>query len=362
MVRRLSLIRLGILIMSVVPLLADNGPAHQAAQTPPVKLGTSGGNVNDITHAFCCSGTLGSLVTKGGVGYILSNSHVLARVGQAAVGEDVSQPGLVDNGCRVFQVVADYSETAPLDGSSGSNVDAALAQVRPLQVDPLGTILDVGIPSSSPATPAVGMAVSKSGRTTGLTCAGIGSTNTTVRVQYQKNCGSGRKFTITYTNQVVVNSTSFSAGGDSGSLIVATNTAQPVALLYAGSSSSTIGNPIQDVISALGVSFVGGLGHAVSCTGSAAPAGSSRGASQAALDHAAAVKEAHIDDLMNTPAVQGVGVGVDDNGNAVIIIYTELGRPEGFIPDMIDGVRTQIVRSETFRAFDWVNEDLQQYE
>ena len=48
MVRRLSLILVGILVISMVPLFADNGPAHQAAQAPPVKLGTSGGNVNEL--------------------------------------------------------------------------------------------------------------------------------------------------------------------------------------------------------------------------------------------------------------------------------------------------------------------------
>lgn len=50
-------------------------------------------------------------------------------------------------------------------------------------------------------------------------------------------CGSGKKFLVTYTNQIVINSSTFSAGGDSGSLIVSnTNPScrQPVALLYAG--------------------------------------------------------------------------------------------------------------------------------
>lgn len=334
--------------------------ANQAPQAPPVKLGTSGGNVNDITRAFCCSGTLGSLVSKGGAGFILSNAHVLARVGQAVVGEDISQPGLIDNGCRVFQVVADYSETAPLNGSAGSNVDAALAAVRPGQVTSTGEIIGVGIPASATATPTVGRGVAKSGRTTGLTCATIGSINTTVNVQYQKNCGSGRKFTINYVNQVVINSTGFSAGGDSGSLILTSDAAEPVALLYAGSSTSTIGNPIQDVVVALGVSFVGGGAHAVTCPGAAPAAGTAGpGASQAGLDHAAAVKEAHVDELMSIPAVQGVGVGVDESGNAVIVVYSELGRPEGFIPDMLDGVRTQVVRTDQFRAFDWANEEVQ---
>jgi hypothetical protein len=332
--------------------------ANQAPQAFPVKLGTSGGNVNDATRAFCCSGTLGSLVTKGGTGYILSNAHVLSRVGQAVAGEDISQPGLIDNGCRVLQVVADYSETAPLNGSAGSNVDAALAQVRSGAVSATGEIIGVGIPANTTATPTVGRGVAKSGRTTGLTCSAISSVNTTVSVQYQKGCGSGKKFTVSYSNQVVINSTTFSAGGDSGSLIVTSDTAQPVALLYAGSSSSTIGNPIGDVVRALGVTFVGAGTHAVSCAGSGlAAGGSARGASQAALDHAASVKERHVDEIMSIPAVQGIGVGADDNGDAVIVVYTESGRPEGFIPDAIDGVRTQVVRTSRFEAFEWANED-----
>jgi hypothetical protein len=48
-------------------------------QTQNNNYGVSGGNVNDIGKAFCCSGTLGSLVAVGNTKYILSNNHVLAR-------------------------------------------------------------------------------------------------------------------------------------------------------------------------------------------------------------------------------------------------------------------------------------------
>ena len=97
---------------------ADSGAAHQAAQTVPVKLGTSGGNVKDISKAFCCSGTLGALVSRGGKSYVLSNNHVLARSGTAVAGEDVSQPGLIDNGCLPRTLVAHYSLAAPLGSSN----------------------------------------------------------------------------------------------------------------------------------------------------------------------------------------------------------------------------------------------------
>jgi len=222
--------------------LADGGANHQVRNQ---HFGVSGGNVNDHSSAFCCSGTLGSLVTINGTKYILSNNHVLARSDQAVAGEDVSQPGLIDNSCRIATLVADFTGAAPL----GSNVDAAVAQLRSGTMDSTGFIEDIGVPGSTIVNPSVGLSVAKSGRTTGFTTGTVSSINTSVSVQYQRGCNSGKKFTVAYTNQVVINSTTFSAGGDSGSLIVTNNASHnPVALLFAGSSSTTIGNPIGEVL------------------------------------------------------------------------------------------------------------------
>src|SRR5215813_9065375 len=71
-----------LIVLCCATLLFAND--NRLKQTLPVKLGTSGGNVNDITRRFCCSGTLGALVTRGGTDYVLSNNHVLARGDQAA--------------------------------------------------------------------------------------------------------------------------------------------------------------------------------------------------------------------------------------------------------------------------------------
>src|SRR4029079_2937284 len=166
-------------------------------------------------------------------------------------------------------IVADFTRAAAL----GSNVDAAVAQLRTGQMDSSGFIEDVGVPSSTIASPSVGLGVAKSGRTTGFTTGTIASINTSVNVQYTRDCGGGKKFVVSYTNQVVINSSTFSAGGDSGSLIVTNNASHnPVALLYAGSSTSTIGNPIGEVLTKLGAalgrtfSFVGSGGHAAPTT------------------------------------------------------------------------------------------------
>src|SRR4030095_17030054 len=237
---------------------ADGGANHQGRSS---FFGVSGGNVNDITKRFCCSGTLGALVTDGTTSYILSNNHVLGLSGKANVGDDISQPGRIDNNCQTPPIVADFTIAAPL---GTSNVDAAIAQLRPGAMDANGTILDIGIPSSVVMSPSVGLSVAKSGRTTGFTMGTIASINTSVNVQYQASCGQGKKFVVSYTNQVVINSSTFSAGGDSGSLIVTNDSNHnPVARLFAGSSTTTIANPIGDVLNQLSaalrrtVSFVG---------------------------------------------------------------------------------------------------------
>ncbi len=82
------------LIVFLAAGLAFGG--NTAQQTPPIKLGTSGSNVKDINSQFCCTGTLGSLVTKNGKQYILGNNHVLARSNAARIGEAIMQRGYGD--------------------------------------------------------------------------------------------------------------------------------------------------------------------------------------------------------------------------------------------------------------------------
>ena len=246
------------------------GSGHTAKQTPPIQLGTSGGNVNDIANGFCCSGTLGALVTKGGTQYILSNSHVFAgdvvsggngRVAQ--IGDDVNQPGLVDNSCSSSNtnIVADVSTLSTLyPPGSTPNVDCSIAQVRAGMVATNGSILEIGTISASTVAASVGQAVKKSGRTTGLTRGTIGALNATVTVGYEDEC-SGNAFNKTFTGQIIVSQrhSSFLNSGDSGSLMVEDVATNPraVGLLYAGSSTSAVANPIGDVLSHLGATMVG---------------------------------------------------------------------------------------------------------
>ena len=350
---RLALPVLALSILTIGPSMieADNGPNHRVRN---LNFGVSGGNVNDTTRRFCCSGTLGALLTAGTNQYILSNNHVMGLSGSAQSGQDISQPGLIDNNCQIHTVVADFTVAPPLS----SGVDAAIAQLRPGTDEQQGAIEDIGTISSVVRAPAVGLAVQKSGRTTGHTTGTIGSINTTVSVRYPKSCGGGGGTVHTSPNQVVINSSTFSAGGDSGSLIVSTGSCpQPVALLFAGSSSSTIGNPIGVVLARLttslgtAVSFVGGT-----CTAGATLEGLSfrQGLSDETIAFASAVKERRENDLFSRPGVIGVGVGSsDDNAfEAVIIVYVNM--TSGFsprLPRRIDGVRVKAVYTDTFVAY-----------
>jgi len=343
------------------PGSADSGANHRVRN---LNFGVSGGNVRDISRRFCCSGTLGALLTAAnGNQYILSNNHVLGLAGQATAGDDVSQPGLIDNNCQVATVVADFTTAVPLN----QNVDAAIAQLRAGTMDSTGEIEDIGIPSSLTATPAVGMAVIKSGRTTGFTQGTISSVNTSVSVRYPKSCGANGGTLFTFTNQVIIGSSTFSAGGDSGSVILTNNGHNPVALLFAGSSSATIGNPINEVLSKLSarlgspLTFVGTGGSSAASTFSADTALQpyTRGRSQVELPeqavlHAGQVLERHRDNLMNTPLVLGVGVGRSDESDtdAAIVVYvnkTAGARP--FLPQSLDGVKVRVELTDEFIAF-----------
>ena len=363
--------------------ISAGGPSvNQAAQSAPIKLGTSGGNANDHSAGFCCSGTLGALVTRGGTDFILSNNHVLARTDQAIAGEPINQPGLVDNNCDPATPVANFTQKVKLKNNPNNiaPADAALAQVIAGEVDPTGAILQLGTisgglaqpapPANTTVTPAIGMPVAKSGRTSGLTCDTIAAINVTVQVQYENSCGSTSTFLVTYDNQVEIDSTTFSAAGDSGSLIVNAQTAEPVALLFAGDNTSTLANPIQAVLTALAdpkdptvlPTFVGGATHTVSaCTGTFNRASgtavnlvkSFSRPTDEEIDRAATAKKNHVAALMTDPAIIGVGVGTGEApGEASIIVFADETKSHRPIPPTLDGVKTKVKNVERFHAFD----------
>ena len=97
----ISTILCSLLLFAAFTLAYANTCDNTVLFPPPIPLGVSGGNLNDISTFYCCSGTLGCLVEdqKTGKQYILSNNHVLANSNLGQKGDPIMQPGLVDTSC-----------------------------------------------------------------------------------------------------------------------------------------------------------------------------------------------------------------------------------------------------------------------
>lgn len=273
------------LVLSPFPLVsADGGAGHQTVQSRPIQLGTSGGNITDFSFPFCCSGTLGSLVQDGnGDQYILSNNHVLANFNQGSPGDGVNQPGMIDQNCEENGIVANLTDWVDIKTAKGrrvflNEVDAAIAEVVPGQVSPDGAILDIGPASVEAMNAFLEQPVQKSGRTSGHTTGTVKAIDVVVDVGYSENCNGAANNVARFINQIRIEPAAFSTSGDSGSLILEhgdasliDNKPRAVGLLFAGTSSSTIANPIGRVLDLLGVSMASGAaaqpGPAGSVTG-----------------------------------------------------------------------------------------------
>jgi hypothetical protein len=328
-------------------------PSHTARQARPIALGVSGGNASDIANGYCCSGTLGALVTDGTRQFILSNTHVFAgdvtlggnnRVSK--VGDDVDQSGLVDTSCQYIagDIVADVSDWAPF---GQFNIDAAIAEVRAEQVRPDGAILEIGSLANTTAPAFVGQAVKKSGRTTGLTHSSISSLNASVTVGYTDECG-GSSFNVTYTGQILISNKAsrFLNSGDSGSVMVEDVATNPraVGLLYAGSSSIAVANPINEVLNHFGVSMVGGT---ASASASAAETGPTSGRG---LARAMAIQERHARELLNVPGAVGHAVGAGNNPVIQILVQELTPRAQAAAPRQLEGIPVVLVEVGEIRG------------
>ena len=248
------------------------GTSHTASQTPPIQLGTSGGWSKDLANGYCCGGTLGSLIQVNGVQYILSNYHVFesdifpGRDGTvAAAGDNIIQPGLIDVGCNASSA-QNVATLAKVSSLPGSNVDCSVAKVSSGMVRSDGAILEIGTISSQTVGAFINQAVKKSGRTTGLSRSKVSGLNATISITYDNECAGGTAFTKVFSGQIVLanQGSSFLNSGDSGSLMVEDVTTNPraVGLLYAGSSTSAIANPIAEVLEFLRVRVGGTVGTA----------------------------------------------------------------------------------------------------
>lgn len=232
-----------------------------------------------IGHKDITAGTFGCVVRKNDLKYILSNNHVLANSNAASTGDAIYQPGTADGGSS-DDLVGTLDSFIPIHMgvggiepptcpiatgiSSSANFVAkvlgrkhrlyAVAQAEDNFVDAAIAFASAELSEEIPqiGKPAglkdgvLGMAVQKYGRTTGYTAGEIIQVNTTVNVSY------GSAGTAMFKGQFVTGP--MSEPGDSGSAVLDMDR-NLVGLLFAGSSTTMIFNPINKVFDLLGITL-----------------------------------------------------------------------------------------------------------
>jgi hypothetical protein len=250
-----------------------------ALQDPTGRFRPAPGGVS-IGHVRITAGTLGCLVKKNGKLFILSNNHVLANSNDTAIGDPILQPGPTDGGQFTQDQIARLSEFVPIEFEGGTSpcpfgrtvaailnglaaITGSKTRLQPTRIQAADNLVDCAI--AEPLNPddvkneilqigsisgttegTLGMAIKKSGRTTGLTTGIIQQIDVTSRVSY------GLNKTATFVDQLMAGN--MSQGGDSGSVVLSQEN-QLLGLLFAGSNTTTLINRIQNVFQALQVSL-----------------------------------------------------------------------------------------------------------
>jgi hypothetical protein len=215
-----------------------------------------------IGHVRITAGTLGFVVQDDEATYALSNNHVLADVNRGARGDPVVQPGPLDREPDARTVIGELTRFERIRFAGTNRVDAALAilfdgiefyagwtealpgvvsGVEPVSVDDLG------------------LEVSKAGRTTGVTHGEITQVEVD-RLRVDMGDDPRRPEEARFDDQFEVTTRgrrAFSAGGDSGSLIV-DRSGRARGLLFAGGEDTdgtdyTYANRIETALARLKV-------------------------------------------------------------------------------------------------------------
>ena len=244
----------------------------------PAPMGTSGG------HFKITAGTNGEILLIDNDYCIGTNNHVAAMSNEAKIGDAYLQPGPHDGGKNPDDVIGYLYKFEPINfvgvpsdcsiakivtktcnlfawlfgrktrlnsiyaNNIGNLVDAAAVLVIDKQ-NVLSKILDIGLPEGVMKAK-IDMVVQKSGRTTEHTLdALVTSVDATINVSY----GTGK--TALFENQILISKPGFSAGGDSGSLILNMHD-YAIGKLFAGSDQVTIANHINDYLQVLNAELV----------------------------------------------------------------------------------------------------------
>jgi hypothetical protein len=263
----------------------------------------------------------------------------------------------------------------------GDNVvDAAIAKLTGnTGLDPQGRILGIGPIAGGPVSPVniLGQPVHKAGRTTGHTWGRV----TVVSVDNVAVAYDGG--TAYFDDQVYVANQAdcgtFSDSGDSGSLIVSgpdgsTGLSSPVALLFAGGSQGTFGNPISAVLDSFSSDQNIGSLEFVTCEGSESDCAayvttvascvgggggnknkgrkkSAERMSTTALAKIQAVKARHRDNIAALAGVTGIGVAADQAGQPELVVFVESKANACGIPAHIEGYGVQLIETGPITAY-----------
>jgi hypothetical protein len=245
---------LDVRVIGRVRALSSPTPGDLRRRVRPLRPGLS------VAHPSVTAGTLGGFVRVPSGLAVLSNNHVLAATDTAALGDPILQPGPADGG-RPTDRIATLTAVEHLVAGRANLVDAAVAVLDPGVGSEPGNV--PGGPLTGPVPQRLDVApdepVEKVGRATGHTRGRITAVEVDgVAVQYDN---SGFRF----DDQIEISGVggSFSAGGDSGSVIWRSRDRAPLGLLYAGSSTGgdgvtgvTFANPLATVLAVFQAEWV----------------------------------------------------------------------------------------------------------
>lgn len=195
------------------------------------------------------AGTLGAIVSNGNRLFVLSNNHVLADENRLPLGRQTLQPGPLDGGVASSDTIGVLARFEPIVDTALNRMDAALSAIEEeSMIHP--SSLHIGQISRSDEA-ALDMEVHKFGRTTGYTVGRITSVSTDVKVAYETGF-------FVFEEQILIRGlgASFSAPGDSGSLILTRDENIAVGLLFAGSMNVTVANHLGPILDHFGIYLV----------------------------------------------------------------------------------------------------------
>jgi hypothetical protein len=233
---------------------AAAGPSWVRSRNRPLRIGCS------IGHRDITAGTLGCFVRdrKTGAVMILSNNHVLANENRGRRGDWVLQPGPFDHGHNGRDAVATLERSVRLRPAGATNrLDCAVALLSPGIPFTAASLTDMGRLAGLGGTANDGEPVVKIGRTTGLRHGRV------TAFELDNVIAGYDSGDLRFDDQIEIEGTGpsahFSAGGDSGSLIV-NGGHQAIGLLFAGSDNGgtdghglAYANPLRAVLNALRV-------------------------------------------------------------------------------------------------------------